>query len=82
MQNLFDKQPEAIRHIILMTTACDEWGVFIENCILEKNAEMAQLSTDCEAHQFQRKYLALKAQRQQFLDLLDLFQHIKQQRQT
>ena len=82
MQTLFDNQPDAIKQIILMATPCDEWGVFIENCIRDKSTEMAQLSTDCDAHEFQRKYLALKAQRQHFLDFLELLKHIKTQRQT
>lgn len=82
MQHIFDKLPDAIKQIILMTTADNEWGVFLEFCIRDKNEEMAELSTDCDAHQFQRKYLALKAQRQQFLDFLDLLEHFKQQRQN
>lgn len=82
MQHLFNKQPEYLRTVLLHTTATTEWSVFVTACILEKESEMANLSTDCDAEKFQRKYLLLKAQKQQLQDLLDLFVYFNQERQN
>lgn len=81
MQLLYSEQPESTRLIIQQTTATTEWSFFLESCILQKTKDMAELSTDCTAEKFQRKYLVLKAEKQQLLDLLELMAHIQQLRQ-
>lgn len=82
MRHVFDKQPEFVRQILLTTTPCDEWAIYINACIVDKESEMAGLSTDCTANQFQRKYMALKAEKQQFHDWLDLLEYFKTERTT
>ncbi len=81
MQLLFNNAPEHVQVVIRATTATAEWGALIDLAIKNKSGEMAGLSTDCTPEKFQRKYLILKAERQQLLELLDLMKYLAEPQQ-
>lgn len=72
MQHLLSSLPEHVRVQLEQMTPTDAWGVLIEFAIREKEKAMAELSISHAPEELYRKFVVLKAERQQLDDLFAL----------
>ncbi len=79
MRHLLNKLPAHLEELLRIGTSAEAWGILLDCAIREKEVHLAGLSTDCTPEKFQRKYLILKAERQQLIDLLDFIKTLNQQ---